>query len=181
MFIGEAPAALIFRNNWQINLVLRTTPEGAITLSTLSFTSQFLKNCINYRGAILWNAGPFTVFKRKVKKGRILISRSVILAHSRSNHSQGTTKILNVLTIMCLNAVVNLLWVNKIIYLALYHFIMLLFTSEFSLYQVYFVSNVFPISFKYRFILNLDLDLFVIISTLKLRFCYNSSSVSWTS
>ena len=117
--------------------------------------------------------------KGKVKKGRTLISRSVILVYKQSSHCQGNTRILNVFSIICLNAVVNLLRDNKFNFiLALYPFIMLLYTSEFSLYQVYFVSNLIPISFKYRFILNLDLDLFVIISTLKLRFCYNSASVS---
>ncbi|CAH3023647.1 unnamed protein product, partial [Porites evermanni] len=75
-----------------------------------SVNSQFRKNSISYRGAILWNAvsshftDQFTVFYRH------LILRNLILAHSRSSRCPGTTKILNAFNYFSiLNAVVNLL------------------------------------------------------------------------
>ena len=66
--IGEAPTALSYLTNKPC------TAYNFRRSIVQRFNSQFLKNSISYRGAILWNAvsshftDQFTVFYRKVKK-----------------------------------------------------------------------------------------------------------------
>ena len=71
VFIGEAPTALSYLTNKPCTAYNFRRSNNIIVPR---FNSQFLKNSISYRGAILWNAvsshftDQFTVFYRKVKK-----------------------------------------------------------------------------------------------------------------
>ena len=71
VFIGEAPTALSYLTNKPCTAYNLRRSNNIIVPR---FNSQFLKNSISYRGAILWNAvsshftDQFTVFYRKVKK-----------------------------------------------------------------------------------------------------------------
>ena len=71
MFIGEAPAALLYLANKPCTAYSFRRSNNIIVPR---FNSKFLKNSVSYRGAILWNAvstyftGQFTDFYRKVKK-----------------------------------------------------------------------------------------------------------------
>ena len=69
--VGEAPTALSYLTNKPCTAYNFRRSNNIIVPR---FNSQFLKNSISYRGAILWNAvsshftDQFTVFYRKVKK-----------------------------------------------------------------------------------------------------------------
>ena len=71
MFIGLTPVALSYLTNKSCTAYNFRSSDNIIVQR---FNSQFLKNSISYRGAILWNAvsshftDQFTVFYRKVKK-----------------------------------------------------------------------------------------------------------------
>ena len=71
MFNGEAPAALSYLTNKPRN-PYNLRKSNNITVPR--FSTQFLKNSIRYRGAVLWNAvsnhytGHFSDFYRNVKK-----------------------------------------------------------------------------------------------------------------
>ena len=71
VFIGEAPAALLYLANKPCTAYSFRRSNNIIVPR---FNSKFLKNSVSYRGAILWNAvstyftGQFTDFYRKVKK-----------------------------------------------------------------------------------------------------------------
>ena len=71
VFIGDAPAALSYLVNKPCTAYNFRRSNNIVVPR---FNSQFLKNSISYRGAILWNAvsthftGQLTDFYRKVKK-----------------------------------------------------------------------------------------------------------------
>ena len=71
VFIGEAPTALSYLTNKPCTAYNFRRSNNIIVPR---FNSQFLKNSISYRGAILWNAvldssyRPVYCFYRKVKK-----------------------------------------------------------------------------------------------------------------
>ena len=71
VFIGEKPTNLSYLTNKPCTAYNFRRSNNIIVSR---FDSQFLKNSISYRGAILWNAvssqltDQFTVFYRKVKK-----------------------------------------------------------------------------------------------------------------
>ena len=67
VFIGEAPTALSYLTNKPCTAYNFRRSSNIIVPR---FNSQFLKNSISYRGAILWNAvsSQFTAFYRKVRK-----------------------------------------------------------------------------------------------------------------
>ena len=71
VFIGEAPTTLSYLTNKPCTAYNFRRSNNIIVPR---FNSQFLKNSISYRGAILWNAvsshftDQFTVSYRKVKK-----------------------------------------------------------------------------------------------------------------
>ena len=70
-FIGEAPEALSY---WRNKPCTAYNFRRSNNLIVPRSNSQFLKDSISYRGAILWNAvsthftGQVTIFYRKVKK-----------------------------------------------------------------------------------------------------------------
>ena len=98
VFIGEAPTALSYLTNKPCTAYNFRRSNNIIVPR---FNSQFLKNSISYRGAILWNAvsshftDQFTVFYRKVKKDSYFKELD-FSAQSVQSLRPGTTKILNV-------------------------------------------------------------------------------------
>ena len=112
VFIGEAPTALSYLTNKPCTAYNFRRSNNIIVPR---FNSQFLKNSISYRGAILWNvvSSHFTdqfSFFFIAKWRRTLILRNLILAHSRSSRCPSTIRILNAFSYFyVLNAVVNLL------------------------------------------------------------------------
>ena len=106
VFIGQAPMALSYVTNKSCTAYNWGRSNNIIVQR---FSSQFLKNSISYRSAILWNAvsshftDQFTVFYRKVKDSYF---KELDFSAQSVQSLPRPTKILNAFNY---NAIVNLL------------------------------------------------------------------------